>query len=379
MKRGKNILFIFLITILSFSCAGNEGILREVGDVIKRSEGIYSPDKRLSVFKISAEVSKGEITLSGETTEKEAVEMILREIDLSIKGYKVRNEIVVLPHPDLGRRIFAIVRVSVANFRKEPLHRSELVTQSLMGSKVTLLKRVKGWYYGQLEDKYLGWVNSDALVIGDSLLISSWEGRRKVMVTSNSGSIYRKPSMDAQPVGDLVRGALMAVFRESEGWIEVELPDGRRGFVKRENLMDLNEFLEYGPPDGYDIVQTAGEFMGTPYLWGGTSAKGFDCSGFTQTVFRLNRILLPRDANQQVNVGNEVNPGENYKNVKPGDLLFFGEKPGRITHCAIYIGDERFIHLEGLVKINSLNPEDSLFHKYRKDTLQKIKRIINYD
>jgi 3-isopropylmalate/(R)-2-methylmalate dehydratase small subunit len=108
----------------------------------------------------------------------------------------------------------------------------------------------------------------------------------------------------------------------------VELPDGRRGFVKRENLMDLNEFLEYGPPDGYDIVQTAGEFMGTPYLWGGTSAKGFDCSGFTQTVFRLNRILLPRDANQQVNVGNEVNPGENYKNVKPGDIIAAGENFG---------------------------------------------------
>ena len=115
--------------------------------------------------------------------------------------------------------------------------------------------------------------------------------------------------------------------------------------------------------------------MGIPYLWGGHSTKAMDCSGFTGTVFRTAGIQLPRDANMQVKLGEVVIPDDDYSNVLPGDLIFFGP-PKRITHVGICLGGSHFIHESGDVHINSLDKDDELFNAHRKNTLRQIKRII---
>ena len=122
--------------------------------------------------------------------------------------------------------------------------------------------------------------------------------------------------------------------------------------------------------------------MGVPYLWGGTSGKLMDCSGFTRTVFLLNGIYLPRDASQQVNVGNLVDTKDGFSNLKPGDLLFFGRKATptskeRITHVGIYIGNEEFIHESGMVQINSFDKSKKNYSHFRYTQFVKAKRIIN--
>ena len=128
------------------------------------------------------------------------------------------------------------------------------------------------------------------------------------------------------------------------------------------------------------ILATARRFFGVPYFWGGTSAKGMDCSGFTKTVFFLNGVLLPRDASQQVFVGEPVDTTGGI-DLRPGDLLFFGfrataERKERVTHVGISLGGKRFIHASTDVRVNSLAPADTDYSQHREQMFLRARRII---
>ena len=116
--------------------------------------------------------------------------------------------------------------------------------------------------------------------------------------------------------------------------------------------------------------------MGIPYIWGGHSTKGLDCSGFTSTVFKSEGYQLPRDANMQVLLGDEITPNPDFSNILAGDLIFFGPAD-RITHVGIWMGGSYFIHASDDVHMNSLDENDDLFNAYRKRTLRHVKRIID--
>ena len=107
------------------------------------------------------------------------------------------------------------------------------------------------------------------------------------------------------------------------------------------------------------ILETAKTFLGVPYLWAGTSIKGVDCSGFSKSVYFLNGYMLLRNASQQYKTGDPIDVSEGLDNLQPADLVFFGreateDKPERISHVAIYMGDGKIIHSSQLVRINSL-------------------------
>lgn len=108
------------------------------------------------------------------------------------------------------------------------------------------------------------------------------------------------------------------------------------------------------------LKNTALRFLGVPYLWGGTTPKGFDCSGLVQRVFRLNGILIPRDSDMQARFGRARTPG-GADELRGGELLFFGNSPAQITHVAISLSEGLFVHAHGQVRINALLPDHPLF------------------
>ena len=146
----------------------------------------------------------------------------------------------------------------------------------------------------------------------------------------------------------------------------------------------LEKWEELFSPNQEAIVETAKRFLGLPYLWGGTSSKALDCSGFTKTVFFMNGIILQRDASQQALYGEPADASANYKYLEPADLLFFGNQKTdstdeRVTHVGIYIGNGDIIHSSsgaGYVKINSLVPGTENYNAYLDSIFICARRIL---
>src|SRR5690606_25745539 len=132
------------------------------------------------------------------------------------------------------------------------------------------------------------------------------------------------------------------VVRFSQG--QYELPDGRRGTIGSGEVVAVDRLADWFPPRGDSVTRTARRWIGAPYLWGGVTTGGVDCSGLVQAVFWLHGVALPRDSDQQSHIGAEVDPGENFDQLNPGDLLFFSENSQRVTHVAISLGGSHIVH-----------------------------------
>jgi hypothetical protein len=208
----------------------------------------------------------------------------------------------------------------------------------------------------------------------------AWAARPKLIVTGEYGfalRIGKRPEV----VGDLVAGDILALDRRSDDNYFVAYPDGRSAIIDAAIAEPLQQWLERVETTGESIVTTARRFSGVPYLWGGTSAKALDCSGFVRTVYFLNGVLLPRDADQQACVGEPIPLDKEMKHLFPGDLLFFAKQlpesqPPRIVHVAISLGGKRFIQASGDVNSKSLDPADSDFGPLWLRSLTCARRIV---
>jgi gamma-D-glutamyl-L-lysine dipeptidyl-peptidase len=343
----------------------------------------YAPDSHTAIFTVGLQHRGHELVLTGDVDRAEArIDAIQAVTDA---GVKATDRINVLPAARLGDEVWGISCLSVANGRELPEHKAEMGTQVLMGEVMRVWKRstnaIFPWFLVQAPDGYVAWVEGGAFVHCTREQADAWNRAPLLIVTAFEDCILEQPQPDAQPVSDVVMCDRVKRTGEEGDWYKVELPDGRAGYLPKKAAEDLNAWRQSRRPTAENIERTARGFLGRPYLWGGNSTKGFDCSGFAQQVFFINGIDLIHHAASQAREGRAVPLDDGLSLLRKGDLLFFGRRarrgrPERVTHVAIYLGDKLFIQSSLRVRISSLDPASPLHDDYRIDSLLAARRVL---
>jgi hypothetical protein len=365
------------------SCVSKVKDVEEYEAVVEEARRELVPDTRTEIFSIELRRDDAGLVVKGETGDAAVKEALLKRLGEEIPEELI-DSVEVLPSEELGEERYGIVNLSVANMRPEPGHSGELITQSILGTPVKLYKTTGYWFYLQTPDEYLGWMDGEGVLPVTEEEYRAWIAAPKVIVTEPYGFCRERPSASAPVVSDIVAGNLLKLEGAEGGFYKVSFPDERVGYVSRSETEPFDAWLATRELTADAILETAHAYMGLPYLWGGTSVKANDCSGYTKTVYFLHGVLLPRDASQQILVGDPVDTENGYENLQPGDLLFFGrhatdERPQRVTHVGIYKGGLEFIHQSGRVKIQSFDPDAENYSEYRDRGFLGARRVIGAD
>lgn len=340
----------------------------------------YTPDVRDNY--LGYQIKDGNLII--ESTLAKALEVSKKE--LLMKGYVGQIETKLLPDATtLNGFTYALANVSVTTNRIGTKNASEVMTQMLLGMPMDVLTQKSGYCLVRTPDGYLSWVTKGTIKLLTEQQFKEWKSSNRLIYTNLYGRSYQAPSAGSLPVSDLVQGNILKITGEEGNYYAVEYPDGRKAFVLKSEAQQMSKWMGGEAVKAENILAFGHQLMGTPYLWGGTSVKAMDCSGFTKTCFFNNGYIVPRDASQQVQAGDEVDIYENgstslkkcLANLKPADLLFFGPNKDKITHVAFYIGDGKFIHESGMVKINSLKPGTEDYDEGHAIDLVKARRFIN--
>ena len=276
-----------------------------------------------------------------------------------------------------------IVQVSVGNVRSEPAQSAEMSTQVLLGTPVKILEKAdaKNWYLVQMPDEYQGWIEGGAIARMDSMEFKQYKNQGiELIFTTFQGKIHSHASEKSEIVSELVWLDRLIGLKKMYGFWEVILPNGEKGFVKEQELQAYRDWLySNSEPTKNRILLAAHSLLGIPYLWGGTSVKGLDCSGFTKTVFQANGWVLPRDASQQAKEGLLVDSTRNWSNLTVGDLLFFGEKRAngtfKVVHVGLWEGNQSYLHASERTRRASMDPNTKEFDAYNLNRYLFTKRI----
>ncbi len=233
-----------------------------------------------------------------------------------------------------------VVAEPVLDMLAKPSADSDVSSQALYGTGVVALEQQGEWTLIRTADAYTGWVRSTGL---QPITAGAYPAEGKlVKVAALSLNAYREPDVTKHaPLLRLPWEAILEAVPDAPGnterWLQVRLVDGRTAWVQRGDIT-----TRATPISIDEMLALAHRFMGITYTWGGVSSFGFDCSGFTQMLIRQRGIEMPRDADVQA-VWSGATAVER-KDLKPGDLLFFGSSMAKITHTGMYLGDGQFIH-----------------------------------
>ena len=253
----------------------------------------------------------------------------------------------------------------VISIHEEPAGYSKLVTQALLGQPIKLIRATNNWAYVEVADGSQGYVQASQLTLFSYTI-----------ATDSKIAVVMEPVADLfsfageERLSTVFLGTYFPAVDWTDTWVYVLTPHSGLAKLKRNTVLLATSLATIPPGTPQELLTTAGKFLETPYLWGGLTKLGIDCSGFTYLTFLLNGYQLPRDAQDQFATGRPVSGTE----LKPGDLVFFSTYRKGPSHVGIYLGEHKFIHASSKtsgVAITSLN------YSHYKERYLGAKRIIN--
>ena len=249
-----------------------------------------------------------------------------------------------------------VVLKNVANLFDKPDSGGELVTQAIIGTSLLIEERTAGWAYVRLPDKYRAWIEADQIreyAQGEAPYATVGTVAE---VQELLAFLHQRPDDTSRaPALQVTIGARLEVAEEHDERVHVVVPDGRALWMRRNDVVikEANSPRPRGTVQ--QVLETAKRFLGLPYLWGGTTPLGIDCSGFVQLSYHLHGVSLLRDSSIQY-----TQPGllpVEREELEAGDLVFFGRRS--ITHVGMVLGNGKFIHatthLRSIVQISHLD------------------------
>ena len=262
-----------------------------------------------------------------------------------------------------------ICLLSIIPVRKEPSHEAEMCTQLLFGELYTVLHKEDNWLKVKLSyDDYEGWISESGHTAIDESEYVALAGADTRCTLDLVQIVTNETNKTQFPV--LYGSSLPGIE-------EFRMNLANQSFVYDGQVSMISDFEEDDDgPEGmmelkHDLVQNGMQFMGAPYLWGGRSLFGIDCSGLVQMVYKLKNIKLKRDAVQQAEQGEAVN---SLDEAEPGDLAFFENEEGKISHAGILADRQKILHCSGKVRLDLID-EKGIYHNDLHEYTHKLKMI----
>lgn len=349
----------------------------ELDKILADVENQYAADTRISVWEVKANKTSDGWMIEGKTDRRDAFDELNNQLHAKKMPVCVRVAVLPQDNAEIGDKAWALVNVSVATIKKEPRFAVAATTQALVGTPLRLLEFKTPFWRVQMPDGYIGWVHRLQIARMSAKELADWNASRRVVVTARFTTLTSENGATLAP---LTAGSIVRFIEKQGNRVLVQLPDGHSGFLRTSDVRETNAHFSFcdrlrrEEPRAFvrQLLGTAKQLLGTPYLWGGMSTNGVDCSGFVSLVWRLNGVILSRDADQQIAQAKQLDV-LCVEDIPAGSLVAFGQKneagENVVRHIGIALENGDFIHSLGDVRIQSLSPNSPIYSAYFAERL----------